>query len=209
MTTKTLDEKVPRTWTIRTPGGSLLAIVRWLKTALADDGRAALGCISRHGDALVACDGVCLHAIEAPPEWPDAALVRLDYVPPSVNGPLLLVEEQASVKYPNFDSVMPQGEPEAEIYVNARVLMEALQGFCSVTGRWDHPAFIRFHGKDKPIEIVGTSGGPYVVIMPLHRDSREGKMWRPKWQGPTPPPEDAAARETILESAPSPEAKPE
>jgi hypothetical protein len=178
------ERPAPRTWTIRRPGGSLLAIVRWLKTAIADDSRVALACVGRHGDALVACDGIRLHSIEAPPEWPDAALVRLDYVPPTVNGPLLLVEEPVgpSVKYPNFDAVLPSGEPEAEIYVNARVLMEALQGFCSVTGRWDHPAYIRFHGKDKPIEIVGLSGGPYVLIMPLHRDERGGKFWRPKFE---------------------------
>lgn len=179
----------PRTFTIRHPGQRLVATVRWLqKAVMRDRGRPALQNISRHGSALVACDGFRLHAIEvAPSEWPDARMVFPDYVPSSGAGPLILVEQlpETIVRYPDFTGVMPNDAPLMELSVNATLLRDALEGMRSLAGAFQ-PIRLRFYGKDKPIEILGD--GIYVLLMPTYSDGGD-RSWRPTFEPSSPVPD--------------------
>lgn len=208
-----------RRWIIWNPGNRLVQIARWLASSVSkDEGRPALTVIARHGEALVACDGYKMHAIQAPPEWPEARYIRPKFIPANGNGPLILEEDPDVSGYPDFSGIYPTREKAvATIGINPVFLRDALNEFIAGqgrTGRYGGPpaVVLRIYGEmptAMPIELLSANDeGPYVLVMPMHIGGPRGEppegFWRPKYQKKEEHADAAPATEAAVEAGEAP-----
>ena len=153
-------------------------VLKWLQSAASKDTESILAGINSNGNNA-ACDGWRLHIV--PPtdlvELPDGTR---QYGKIPADGLVELPDAQEGT-YPEYNQIIPQGEPVLEIGVNPQFLIDALKGFLK-----SDPEMVRlrFHDTNKPMELFGkieTKDGTtpgYALIMPMHIGDNND-TWKP------------------------------
>jgi hypothetical protein len=165
------------------PGKVKLNILKWLKKSTGDVDRPALQKINVNGCTL-SCDGHRLQAanLSLPTDNPGLA-DGLYTLTTTAEKAILDIDPEETLSYPQYQQILPAGEPVLEIAVNPQYLIDALQG-CDKT----RAIRMVFYGGTIPLEVYGHSPEDkvsgesievYSLIMPMYLDDNNKPTWRP------------------------------
>ncbi|KKL89531.1 hypothetical protein LCGC14_1913790 [marine sediment metagenome] len=151
-------------------------LIRWLQNmASSDAGRPVLNGIHIDGDQTMVTNGYRLVVIDTPKELQNLG-------PATIEGKVPAGEFESEFtniegKYPDFNTIYPNGVAQAVVDVDARLLRELLDGLSGTPSS----VSLVLYGPNRPIELFGATRDDrdaYMVLMPMHR-ALDNKLTRP------------------------------